>query len=49
MSGNFDFEGSTFAVTGGTGAYANVRGYATLDVAGEGESRPNVLTLNLIP
>lgn len=40
-------EGSTFAVTGGTGAYENVRGSATLeDPSGPGD---NVLTLNLIP
>lgn len=36
---------TTFAVTGGTGAYANVRGYAALETSGGQE----FLTLNLIP
>jgi hypothetical protein len=37
------------AVTGGTGAYENVRGYATQEVVGTGADRHEVLTLNLIP
>ena len=49
MSGNFDFDGSTFAVTGGTGAYVNVRGEATLETVGQGSDQHEVLTLNLIP
>ena len=36
---------STYAVTGGTGAYENVRGYARMEVVHKRE----VLTLNLIP
>lgn len=36
---------STFAVTGGTGAYENVRGYATMEVVQKREA----LTLNLTP
>ena len=40
-------EGSTLAVTGGTGAYENVRGYATLEVPRGPDN--DVLTLNLIP
>jgi hypothetical protein len=46
-SGMFRWESSTFAVTGGTGAYENVRGSATLeDPRGPDNA---VLTLNLIP
>lgn len=44
-TGIYDFDGSTFAVTGGTGAYENVRGYATMVLVDDRE----VLTLNLIP
>ena len=44
-TGIYRFGPSTFAVTGGTGAYENVRGYATLEVVGKRE----FLTLNLIP
>jgi Dirigent-like protein len=39
----------TLAVTGGTGAYENVRGYATMELVGAGADRHEVLTLNLIP
>jgi hypothetical protein len=38
-----------YAVTGGTGAYENVRGYATQELVGTGADRHEVLTLNLIP
>ena len=45
-TGIYRFEGiSRFAVTGGTGAYENVRGYATMEVVDKHE----VLTLNLTP
>ena len=46
-TGIFGWEdGSTLAVTGGTGAYENVRGFATLeDPKGDNDS----LTLHLIP
>jgi dirigent-like protein len=45
-TGLYRFDGPTaFAVTGGTGAYANVRGYATLDSTGD----QVMLTLNLTP
>ena len=37
------------AVTGGTGAYENVRGYATMELVGTGADRHELLTLNLIP
>jgi hypothetical protein len=37
------------AVTGGTGAYDNVRGYATQELVGTGADRHEVLTLSLIP
>jgi hypothetical protein len=37
------------AVTGGTGTYENVRGYATMELVGTGADRHEVLTLNLIP
>jgi len=36
---------TAFAITGGTGAYANVRGYAALETSGGQE----FLTLNLVP
>lgn len=48
-TGIYDFDGSTFAVAGGTGAYENVRGNATLEAVGEGADRHELLTLNLIP
>jgi allene oxide cyclase-like protein len=48
-TGIYDFDSSTFAVTGGTGAYENVRGYATMELVGTGADRHEVLTLNLIP
>ena len=44
-TGIYEFDASTFAVVGGTGAYENVRGYATMEVV-EGHE---ILTLNLIP
>jgi hypothetical protein len=44
-TGIYKFGGETYAVTGGTGAYGNVRGYATMVVVDDRE----VLTLNLIP
>jgi hypothetical protein len=44
-TGIYRFDTSRFAVTGGTGAYENVRGYATMEVVDKHE----VLTLNLIP
>jgi hypothetical protein len=44
-SGIYTFETDTFAVTGGTGAYENVRGTVTMDPVDGRE----VLTLNLIP
>ena len=44
-TGIYHFGGETYAVTGGTGAYENVRGYATMVVVDDRE----VLTLNLIP
>ena len=44
-TGIYNFGGETYAVTGGTGAYENVRGYATMVVVDDRE----VLTPNLIP
>jgi hypothetical protein len=44
-TGIYRFDISRFAVTGGTGAYENVRGYATMEDVGKRE----VLTLNLTP
>jgi hypothetical protein len=44
-TGIYDFDSSTFAVTGGTGAYENVRGFAKMVLVEDRE----VLTLNLIP
>ena len=48
-TGIFDYDGSTWAVTGGTGAYANVRGSATVETVGDGDDQHEVMTLNLIP
>lgn len=45
MTGIYDFDRSILAVTGGTGAYANARGSATLEDVGDREA----LTLNLMP
>jgi hypothetical protein len=44
-TGIYTFETDTFAITGGTGAYENVRGTVTMDPVDGRE----VLTLNLIP
>jgi hypothetical protein len=44
-TGIYTFGTDTFAVTGGTGAYENIRGTATMEAV-EGRE---VLTLNLIP
>jgi len=46
IAGNFKgFNGESMAVTGGTGAYANVRGFVTLTL----ENDTYAYTLNLIP
>ena len=49
--GRIDFRGPsrfTFPITGGTGAYANARGYVTVRDLGNGESNNSSVTVHLM-